>query len=128
MSAGFAMPFLTALGAELVQAGGGDAEVGLVIRPEHLNGFGGAHGGVLAALIDIAVGAAAASNGSPLRPNVTLALTTQYLRPAPGAGRVVAFARRRGGGGQIAFVDAEVRAPDGVVLATGTATLRFTSG
>jgi len=125
----FTMPFMTALGAELVSAGGGRAEVRLTVRPDHLNGHGGAHGGVLAALIDIAVGAAAAVDldGPGFRPNVTLAYTTQFLRPAPATGTLTARATVRGGGAQVSFVDAALSGPDGEVIATGTATLRLLS-
>jgi uncharacterized protein (TIGR00369 family) len=127
MTPGFTMPFMDTLGVEVVRAGGGRAEVKLVIRPEHLNAFGGAHGGLLAALIDIAVGAAAAIDPVEpgLRPNLTLSLTAQYLRPAPGAGVLTARASLRGGGAQTAFVDCEVVNADGARLAVGTATLQY---
>jgi acyl-coenzyme A thioesterase 13 len=121
---GFAMPFMAALGVEIISAGGGKAELRLAIRPEHINGLGGAHGGVIAALIDVAVGAAAAIEGDGLRPTLTLALTTQYLRPAPGSGSLIARATVRGGGTQVTFVDAEV-VTDGATIATGTATLQY---
>src|SRR6266852_6071059 len=99
----FTMPFMQSLGIEIVQAGGGRATLQLHIRPEHLNGFDGAHGGLVAALIDVAVGAAAAidPDGPGLRVNQTLALTTLYHGPAPRQGVLTARATRRGGGRQV---------------------------
>lgn len=127
MTPGFAMPFIDDLGVEVVHAGGGRAELRLPIRPGHLNGYGRAHGGVIAALIDVAVGAAAAidPNGAGLRPNLTLALTTQFVLPAPAEGVLIARARLRGGGARVVFVDAEVTDPQGAVIAAGTATLQY---
>jgi len=129
-AAEFAMPFLQALGVELLEAGGGVAALKLTIRPDHLNAFGGVHGGVIAALLDIVVSAAAAIDidGPGFRPNLTLALTTTHLSPAPGEGALTARAAVRGGGAQIAFVDAEVQTADGTPIATGTATLRYRAG
>jgi uncharacterized protein (TIGR00369 family) len=130
MTSGFAMPFMDELGVEVLSAGGGQAELRLPIRPAHLNAFGGAHGGLVAALIDIAVGAAAAIDPVEpgLRPNLTLALTTQFLRPAPAEGVLTARAAVRGGGAQVSFVDCEVIAADGGVIAVGTATLQYLRG
>jgi uncharacterized protein (TIGR00369 family) len=122
----FDMPFMRSLGVRIIRAGAGRAELSLEVRPEHLNAFGNAHGGLVAALIDVAVGAAAAIGNDTLRPNLTLALTTQYLRPAPAVGMLVAYAQVRGGGAQVAFVDATVSA-DGEPIAIGTATLQYVS-
>jgi acyl-coenzyme A thioesterase 13 len=130
MTSGFGMPFMDELGVEVLSAGGGRAELRLAIRPAHRNAFGGAHGGLVAALIDIAVGAAAAIDPVEpgLRPNVTLALTTQFVQPAPGEGVLTARAAVRGGGAQVCFVDCEVTAADGAVIAVGTATLQYARG
>jgi uncharacterized protein (TIGR00369 family) len=126
-ASGFTMPFMQALGIEVVAAGGGQASLRLSIRADHLNGFDGAHGGLIAALIDVAVGAAAAidPDGPGLKVNQTLSLTTLHFGPAPREGILIARARRRGGGSRIVFVDAEVRDAAETLIATGTATLRY---
>jgi len=121
---------MQALGIEIAEAGGGRAVLRLAIRPEHLNGFDGAHGGLLAALLDVAVGAAAAidADGPGLKLNQTLSMTVLYHHPAPRQGVLTARASRRGGGRQVVFVDAEIRGADDALIATGTATLRYRNG
>ncbi len=72
---------------------------------EHLNPHGTVHGGVLATMIDVAMGTAVATTGgdSP----VTVSLTVTYLEPGR-PGRLTATARVRKRGKRLIVVEAEV--------------------
>ena len=55
--------FAKLLGVELLTAEHGNVSVKLIARPQHLNGLGGVHGGVIFALADIAFAVACNTRG-----------------------------------------------------------------
>ena len=55
--------FAKLLGVELLAAAEGSARLKFDPRPEHLNGLGGVHGGVIFALADIAFAVACNTRG-----------------------------------------------------------------
>lgn len=71
-------PFARWFQAEVLSKGAGEAELLLPIREEFLQGQGLVHGGILAALLDSALGQAAESLGAQV---VTAELSVSYLRP-----------------------------------------------
>ena len=79
---------------------------------DHLNPHGAVHGGVLATMIDAAMGTAVASTGgeSP----VTISLTVTYLEPGR-PGRLEARAQVRKRGTRLMVVQAEVVQDDDVI-------------
>ena len=85
---------------------------------EHLNPHGSVHGGLLATMLDVAMGEAVAEAGgeSP----VTVALTVTYLEPGR-AGRLEATATVRKRGKRLLIVEGEVT-QDGDVLADALGT------
>ena len=85
---------------------------------DHLNDHGTVHGGVLATMIDAAMGTAVASTGG--RSPVTVSLTVTYLEPGR-PGRLEARARVRKRGKRLMVVEAEVL-QDGDVVADALAT------
>ncbi len=91
----------------------------------HLNAAGTVHGGVIAALIDIAItGAAKASvNDGVGTFGVTLSLTINFIRAA-GPGRARCESAVTGGGSRTKFVDAKLFDSDGHLVATATSTVR----
>jgi uncharacterized protein (TIGR00369 family) len=95
-----------------------DDRVVLVASDRHLNAHGTVHGGVLATMIDVAMGSAVAAgtDGAP----VTVALTVTYLEPGR-PGRLEATARVRKRGKRLTVVEAEVQ-QDGDVVADALAT------
>ena len=113
-------PFHRLIGLELVRAEGGEAEMRLPWREE----FGRAddsdwyHGGVLAALIDIAGDYAIASRLE--RWVATIDLRVDYLRPAL-KGELVAVARAVKVGRTVGVADVELRDAKGAVVAIGRA-------
>ena len=88
--------FAERLGARAELGEDGSARVAFSARDEHLNQAGTLHGGVLATLVDTAMGAAVRSTVDDDVP-ATSQLTVTYLRPgAPGDLAVTARVRTRG--------------------------------
>ena len=112
-------PFHTWLGVTAVEAGAGRAVLRLPPNPEFVgNPFVPAvHGGIVAALIDLAGGAALFVD---LRfPTPTIDMRVDYLRPAIAGKALLAEARVKSLGKTVAFVDIEVKDEDHRVVATG---------
>lgn len=96
----------------------GAAEVALDAEEIHLNPNGTVHGGVLASMLDVAMGTAVAAAGA--ESPVTVALTVTYLEPGM-PGRLVARAQVRKQGRRLLVVEGEVVQGDQVVAdALGT--------
>jgi uncharacterized protein (TIGR00369 family) len=111
--------FAERLGARSEQAGEGRARVRFEATEEHLNPAGTLHGGVLATLVDTAMGQAVRSVTDDDVP-ATSQLTVTYLRPGkPGAVEVTASVRTRGE--HLTVCEAEVE-QDGRALAHAVAT------
>jgi uncharacterized protein (TIGR00369 family) len=116
-----ASPFHAAFGVTVDHATAGEVRLGWEARPEHRNLQGLVHGGVLATLVDIAMGLAVRSVVGPTRRHVTIDLNVHYLRPtAPG--RVAAIGTTLRVGSQIAFAEGSLTDQAGrmVVRASGT--------
>lgn len=71
-------PFMISLGFEGEVTAPGEARMRVRLRPEHLNNWGSAHGGLLFTLADSAFALASNSHG-PLA--VSLTAHMQYFRP-----------------------------------------------
>ncbi|MGY1822066.1 PaaI family thioesterase, partial [Geodermatophilus sp. SYSU D00079] len=69
------------LGAEVTTADDGSARIGFEAREEHLNPAGTLHGGVLATLVDTAMGQAVRTTTGEGEVPATSQLTVTYLRP-----------------------------------------------
>ncbi len=97
----------------------GFARCHLTITEDHLNSQGIVHGGIIAMLLDVACGnTASAWFDRDEHPVVlTLSLNTSYVS-AVSEGRVTAVARSSGGGRKLAYVNGELHAEDGTLIAT----------
>lgn len=109
-------PFNRLLGARSVLREGGRARYELKVGPDHLNRRGVAHGGVVASLLDTAMGSAVVSSLAPEEWCGTLQLSVQFREPVrpgtiTGEGRMV----RRGR--TAAFAEGEIRDQAGTLLA-----------
>lgn len=112
------------VGFDVHEDGEGRANVTLQAGDEHLNPGGAVHGGVLATLIDSAMGAAVRTTGEGAERPATIALTVTYLEPGqPGGISVTAQVRKRGR--RITIVEAEA-VQHGDMIAHGIGT--FTTG
>ena len=99
------------------------AEISLAITDEMRNQRGVVQGGVIASVIDVAMGTAAASGNydTRKRPLATLELKVNYLAPATGD-RMSATADVIRMGGRTIVVRCDVFRGDGEICATGLGT------
>ncbi|WP_087688525.1 PaaI family thioesterase [Pandoraea sp. PE-S2R-1] len=105
-------------GFTLVEAGDGRVVLTCDVLPRHTNRHGNAHGGLIATLLDTAMGMATRASGAVDNLG-TANLTINYLRPA--RGRITAHAQVRRSGRTLAFCEAQVLDDDGQWLATASA-------
>ncbi|NEK56970.1 PaaI family thioesterase [Geodermatophilus sabuli] len=112
--------FAERLGAEVAGADDGGARIEFTVTEEHLNPAGTLHGGVLATLVDTAMGQAVRSTTDEGEVPATSQLTVTYLRPGR-PGRLVVTARVRTRGEHLTVCEAEVE-QDGRALAHALAT------
>ena len=112
--------FAERLGAEARATATGEATVSFEAREEHLNAAGTLHGGVLATLVDTAMGMAVRSATDDQDVPATSQLTVTYLRPGK-PGRLSVRAQVRTRGEHLTVCDADVE-QDGHDLAHAVAT------
>lgn len=121
--------FLKRLGSHPVEAREGFVRVALDIDPGHANFIGLVHGGVTAALIDMAGGAAVMSILKPGQTLVTTDLNMRFLNAAPSdTARLEATGTVTYRDDRKAVVAAEVRTDAGVVVAQGTVGVAIRAG
>jgi uncharacterized protein (TIGR00369 family) len=112
--------FAERLGARAEETGDGAARLAFEAREEHLNPAGTLHGGVLATLVDTAMGRAVRTTTGDDDVPATSQLTVTYLRPGrPGPLTVTATVRTRGE--HLTVVEAEVE-QEGKAVAHALAT------
>jgi uncharacterized protein (TIGR00369 family) len=113
--------FLKRLGAVPIEAREGYARIVCDIDPGHANFIGLVHGGVTAALVDMAGGSAVMSLLKPGQSLVTTDLTMRFLNAAPSETvRLEATGTVTYRDDRKAVVAAEVVTDAGVVVAQGT--------
>ena len=108
----------------VLDVGGGDgrARCRLTVTAAHTNRHGMLHGGIVATILDNAMGATGSLSRDPggRHPFLTISLNTQYLAPAREGETLVATGRISGGGRSILFIEGELRAEDDRLIATAT--------
>jgi uncharacterized protein (TIGR00369 family) len=114
-------PVLGLLGWEVAHAEPGRVRGGFQGQEEFYNPVGLVQGGILAAMLDGVMGAAAVSLLAPDESITTLEMKINYMRsvqavPLVGDGRVVHQ------GGSVIFMEGSLTAEDGSLVATATAT------
>jgi uncharacterized protein (TIGR00369 family) len=121
------IPFVEALGFELLGMGEGEAEIAVGLHQGLLNSFQVAHGGLTMTLLDVVMAHAARS---VLRdqPNfgpgvVTIEMKTSFLRP--GEGRLVGRGTLLHRSATLAFCEGRVLGGDGALCAHATATFKY---
>jgi uncharacterized protein (TIGR00369 family) len=120
-----ASPFHAAFGISVVHAVAGEVRLGWEARPDHRNLQGLVHGGVLATLVDIAMGLAVRTVVGPTRRHVTIDLDVHYLRPAkPGPLEAVGSVVRVGT--HVGFAEGSVTDAAGRLLVRASGTYSVT--
>jgi uncharacterized protein (TIGR00369 family) len=121
------IPFVQALGMQLWRFDAGHAEISLDVRPEMLNSWAVAHGGVVMTLLDVVMAHAARSARDvaehTLPGMVTVEMKTSFMRPA--AGRLLATGQLLHGTRSMAFCEGRVHDEHGALCAHATGTFKF---
>ena len=117
------VPFAELLGLRVVPAEPGLARLELELRPELLNSFQDAHGGVVTTLADVALAVAAITRDGAARGAITVNLSVSFV--GPGRGRLVAEARCLRSGRELAFSEGEVRDAAGELVAKAVGTFKL---
>jgi len=127
------IPFVHAMGFELLRMQGGEADIALNLRPDQHNSLNMAHGGVTMTLLDVAMAHAArsadtpsdasSSAGSAGRGVVTIEMKTSFMRPA--TGRLTARARVLTRTLALAFCEASLFDEAGALVAHATGSFKY---
>jgi uncharacterized protein (TIGR00369 family) len=118
--------FAGRLGARVEEADDGSARIAFEVTDEHLNPAGTLHGGVLATLVDTAMGTAVRSATGDDDVPATSQLTVTYLRPGK-PGQLEVTARVRTKGEHLTVCEAEVE-QDGKAIGHAVATFALLHG
>ncbi len=113
-------PFTRWMGYELVSIADGESEIRLPLQEHHFNPGGIAHGGVIASLLDSAIGLALRTKIGAAS-HVTVQLDIHYLAAARG-GVITGKGKAVHSGKRIGYGEGQVYSEDGKLVATGAAT------
>jgi uncharacterized protein (TIGR00369 family) len=97
--------FMELVGPVFVRGDGGDRVLALRSDERHRNSGGLTHGGLLATLVDFALGRAIEADSDDDQPRVTVSLTTDYLKAVEIGAWVEAHTRVERLGGTLAFAE-----------------------
>jgi acyl-CoA thioesterase len=102
-------PYLESLGVEVLEYGDGRASMALQLRPEFMNSWHVAQGGITMTLLDVAMGLAARTAVPDAKSSATVDMSTSFLQPAGKTGdTVVARGRVYHRSTTMCFCDAEL--------------------
>lgn len=106
---------------ELLSVENGKCSAKFKVGKDHVNMFGGLHGGFTASLLDNITTYALLSKGS--HPGVSVALNVSYLKGAKEGDNVLVDANTVRAGKNLAYIECELRhEKDGSVIAKGAQT------
>jgi uncharacterized protein (TIGR00369 family) len=108
------------MGIELVSLDDGASEIRMKVEPHHRNPGGIAHGGIIATMLDVAVGVALRTRLGMTSQHVTVNLSIDYLRAAAGD-VLIARGRAIKDGRRITFGEATLHDEQGRDLARASA-------
>lgn len=113
--------FFQELGAELLEFQPQRAVLGLTLEPRHLNNASNLHGGVVATLLDVAMGMCGtyAEDPDDRRVAVTLSMNVNFSATAGAGTRVRAVATCRKNGHKIFMASCDLLDDNGTLLAFG---------
>lgn len=121
------VPFADHLGLRLLRMEGGEAEMQVAVKPELLNTWQVAHGGLTMTLLDVAMAHAARSlnmAGQDKGPGVvTVEMKTSFMQPGEGELRCVARVLHRSS--TMAYTEGSVYTSAGRLCAHATGTFKF---
>jgi uncharacterized protein (TIGR00369 family) len=110
------VPFFRFLDVTVNHTARGEARLSLKLRPEYANTYGITHGGVVAALVDMAAGVAARTLKVRV---VTVENAVNYFLPVTPAGELVAEARVLHEGSKLIHAEVRVVNYENILVAGG---------
>lgn len=120
---GILIPFAHHLGVAVVGKEPGRVVLALDLRPEHLNSWQAAHGGVTMSLLDLALSMALRTTDPRENGAITVEMKVNFI--APGRQRLVAEGRLLHGGHSLATCEGEVRDGSGALVAKALGTFKL---
>lgn len=123
--AGRASPFLAQLGVSLAERSEGHVVLELTVAESHLRTRGIAHGGVIASLLDTAMGVAVSTKVPEGCFPVTAQLNVNFIRPAWNGEKLRILGDVRHSGRTTAVATGEILTESGVLVATSSGTFSF---
>lgn len=113
--------FFQDVGCELIAYGPDHASIALTLLPRHLNNANNMHGGVMATLMDVAMGLCGTWEADPAqrRVAITLSMSLNFSAPAAAGSRVRAVARCRSGGHKVFMASCDLLGEDDRLIAFG---------
>ncbi len=118
-------PFLEGLRAKPITSEKGRATWQLTVAEQHLRTHGILHGGVVATLLDTAMGRAVSTVCHEDQSAVTAQLNVNFLRPSWSGETLTITGEVQHSGRQTAVARGEIRTAAGVLVATGSGTFMF---
>jgi uncharacterized protein (TIGR00369 family) len=118
------VPFIEDLGIEFVETPPGEGCVTLDLKPRHLNSWQVAHGGVIMAMLDVAMAIAGRSLDPGARGGVTVEMKTSFVSPGPAGARLTATGRAFHRSTTMSFCEGEVRDSDNRLVAKAMGTFK----
>ena len=119
------IPFISELGIEFISAADGRASVALDLKPQHLNSWAVAHGGVLMTLLDVAMAVAGRSLDPDAGGGVTVEMKTSFLQPGKAGTRLTASGYAFHRTMTMAFCEGEVRDANNRLIAKAMGTFKY---
>ena len=109
MAGASANPFLQTLGVEVLGKSNGEAQLALLLRPDHMKSWEVVHGGVLMSLLDVVMSLAGRSLIPDAQAGVTVDMHSSFLQPGgvPGQ-RLVARGRAFHRSTTMCFCESEI--------------------
>lgn len=102
-------PYLESLGVEVLEYGAGRASMALLLRPEFMNSWHVAHGGITMTLLDVAMGLATRTAVPDAQSSATVDMSTSFLQPSGTTGdTIIAHGRVYHRSTTLCFCDAEL--------------------
>lgn len=108
--------FLELVGPVYARGDGGERVFGLRVEDRHRNAGGVAHGGLLATIVDFALGRAIEVDADDDQPRMTVSLTIDYLKAVEPGSWLEARTRVDRLGGKLAFADCALVVDDDEVV------------
>jgi len=117
---GRVIPFANLLGVKLTELHKGVARFELELRPELMNSFRAAHGGVVMTLLDICMAFAARSMDPEAVGAITVEMKTTFI--AIGKEKLIAEGRCLHHGSSVSLCEGDIKDPSGRTIARGSGT------